>query len=119
MPASDGTPTLHEALAAVGLTSEPSQAFNARDIKNAAGDIVFTGSAGEVWAWLHRGMTPLVRRKVRVRYRFERTTAGKGWSFDVLAADSLVYLGSGWSAGRKRDARDDFEAQCRAKGWEL
>jgi hypothetical protein len=39
-------------------------------------------------------------RPVRVRYT--RTT--NGWSYTVLAADSLTWLGEGWSAGSKRDA---------------
>ncbi len=53
---------------------------------------------------------------VRVRYRRD----GNGWAFAVLSADgALKYLGGGWSAGKKADARQDFEAQCRRKGWTL
>ena len=52
-------------------------------------------------------------RPVRVRY----SRSGSGWSYTVIAADSLTWLGEGWSAGKKRDAQQSFAAQARACGW--
>lgn len=64
----------------------------------------------------------LVTTKVRVRYR--RAVAAMpdglpGWEYVVLHAESLTYLGGGWSAGGKRDAMDAFAMDAREKGWVL
>lgn len=59
-----------------------------------------------------RQASPLARA-VRVKFRKD----GDGWSYDVLAADSLQWLGSGWSAGRKSDAQNDFCARAAREGW--
>jgi hypothetical protein len=51
---------------------------------------------------------------VRVRY----TKDGHGYRYVVLAASgALTWLGSGWSAGRRRDAEQSFRAQAMAMGW--
>jgi hypothetical protein len=52
-------------------------------------------------------------RPVRVRYRRD----GNGWSYVVLAADSLTWLGEGWSAGSKRDAVAAYRGQAERCGW--
>lgn len=57
--------------------------------------------------------TSPLSRPVRVRYRRE----ANGWAYEVLAADSLTYLGGGWSAGKKRDAVDSFRLSARERGW--
>lgn len=57
-------------------------------------------------------MTAL-HRPVRVRYRRD----GNGWAYEVLAADSLVWLGGGWSAGKKRDAVEDYTRRAAREGW--
>lgn len=54
-----------------------------------------------------------MERAVSVRY----SKTGKGWSYVVLAADSLTFLGEGWSAGRKRDAENAFRQSARERGW--
>jgi hypothetical protein len=56
-----------------------------------------------------------MERPVRVRYY--RDSINGGWSYEVLAADSLRHLGSGWSAGKKRDAVDAFRQAARSRGW--
>ncbi len=53
-------------------------------------------------------------RPVRVRYT--RDVNG-GWNYTVIAADSLTWLGGGWSAGKKRDAQDSFRSYARERGW--
>ncbi len=50
-----------------------------------------------------------------VRVRFYRSNSG--WSYVVLAADSLTWLGEGWSAGKRRDAVQSYQHQARASGW--
>ena len=49
-------PTLHEALAAAGLTSRPAD-NGRRDILR-DGRVLFTGRAHEVWAWLAADQLP-------------------------------------------------------------
>lgn len=56
----------------------------------------------------------IIERAVVVR--FARVITG-GWSYTVLAADSLTWLGEGWSAGRRRDAEQSFKQQARECGW--
>lgn len=75
--------TLHDALLERGYTHRPSAAFNARDIVDASGAVVYTGSASETWRWLKRldraklakqvgtkitARTKLVHGTTRVRY---------------------------------------------------
>jgi hypothetical protein len=50
---------------------------------------------------------------VRVRYYRD----GRGFRYVVLAADSLTWLGDGWSAGKRRDAEQSFRAQAMTMGW--
>ncbi len=74
--------------------------------------IGFTLKGGEIV------QAELVRTPVRVRYsRGHNVNGERGWSFTVLHADSLTYLGGGWSAGTKADARSDFNAKARVRGW--
>lgn len=54
-----------------------------------------------------------MERPVRVRY----ARSGKGWTYTVLAADSLAWLGDGWSAGTRKDAVDSFRSAARENGW--
>lgn len=54
-----------------------------------------------------------MERPVRVRF----TRVGHGWRYTVLAADSLTYLGEGWSAGKRRDAEDTFRLAAHERGW--
>lgn len=50
-----------------------------------------------------------------VRVRFARS--GEGWSYTVLAADSLTWLGEGWSTGTRRDAVATYRQAARERGW--
>lgn len=56
-----------------------------------------------------------MERAVKVRYYRDSTNGG--WSYEVLAADSMTHLGSGWSAGKKRDAVDAFRQAARRSRW--
>ncbi len=75
--------------------------------------ITFTLKGGEIVD------ATLVRRSVKVRYKRTSVTAGSsaGWSYDVLAADSLTWIGGGWSAGRKSDAVSEFQRMAAEKAW--
>lgn len=55
-----------------------------------------------------------LERCVRVIYRKCRSG---GWTYQVLAADTLLHLGEGWSAGKKKDAEDSFRLSARERGW--
>lgn len=46
-------PTLTETLARMGLTHRPAEHQGRREVVDASGAVVVTGSAGEVWAWVH------------------------------------------------------------------
>ncbi len=46
------SPTLSQALAAIGYSHTPSGRGYAHDVVDAAGAVVFEGTAGDVWAWL-------------------------------------------------------------------
>jgi hypothetical protein len=50
-----------------------------------------------------------------VRVRFSKCRAG--WSYVVLAADSLVWLGDGWSAGSKRECIAMYRKAATESGW--
>lgn len=56
-------------------------------------------------------------RPVRVRYSAVTMLNGKGWSYTVLAADSLMWLGEGWSLGHKRNCVAEFRAAAKRNGW--
>ncbi len=60
---------------------------------------------------------------VSVRVKFKRTppstACAAGWGWDVLRADSLVWVGGGWSAGPKAEAVKVFEHDARAHGWRV
>lgn len=43
--------SLNDALHALGYTTRPARAMHKKDILK-GGVVVFTGAAGEVWAWL-------------------------------------------------------------------
>ena len=45
--------TLTETLARMGLTHRPAEHQGRREVVDASGAVVVTGSAGEVWAWVH------------------------------------------------------------------
>jgi len=48
-------PTLHEALAAHGYSTRPSDQHGVRIVVDASGAVVFRGRAREAWAWLREG----------------------------------------------------------------
>lgn len=46
-------PTLTEALATMGYTTRPSMLQGRRDVLDGLGSVVVTGTAEDVWAWVH------------------------------------------------------------------
>lgn len=59
-------------------------------------------------------MNTTTRKPVRVIY--ERTTFG-GWEYALMDGDTTV--ASGWSAGSKRDAREEAAEHARGLGVEV
>lgn len=45
-------PSLNDVLASLGLSTQPAPGQYAKHILDREGRVVFTGRAGEVWAWL-------------------------------------------------------------------
>ena len=46
--------TLTEALGEIGFTHRPAGANYRHEVVDALGDVAFTGTANDVWRWLHQ-----------------------------------------------------------------